>query len=653
MTATKYFAQMAPGILGLAKSGLFGVMSILIIMLPFFSRELCGQHLSQTPQSYLEKLKRQTEKDRLWQSRGWQTLLHYERNNSGWESEIDSPSFFISKMGKTDPKAELYATLNAFFVEPELPDKLELHPQCRYVARYEWLDRNLGFDEDRLPRQNCQDFENWYRQIDPQSVSLIFAEYYVQAPASIFGHTLLRIDSAGRQHSTLLGQAINYAAIVDEESYNPFSFAFRGVFGGYRGVFSIYPYYLAVQGYNDIEVRDMWEYRLNLTDDEISLMIKHLWELKHVQFDYYFFKENCSYHLLSLLEVARPSLNLKNPTAFWTLPADTVKQIVEVKDFVDLRRYRPSIYSKIHLQYELMDDRDREIYYEMSRASDLIYPKQWEMLPKERKAKIFDLLDLYFSFYQDAETIGIQEKVLAQRAELQIVLPDDVLLPAKSPPEKGHGSLTIGIFAGHSNKGKRSLDFYFRPALHDLLDVDAGYLAYSQVEFFSGRARICESNQELELDTITLANIISLVPITHLGPSVSWKLNTSIKRLDSESCSGSGLYFALNPGLGISTDIFDGVLYTFGELSFEMGEHLKTEGQAAAGISIGYVLSFLERFKLHLEGARFYSNFEQDNLDDRGLFGASYHFNKDVGIRVNWQSRNKYHRGLVGVNFHF
>jgi hypothetical protein len=84
----------------------------------------------------------------------------------------------------------------------------------------------------------------------------------------------------------------------------------RGIFGGYRGYFSTIPYYLKVQEYRDIENRDIWEYRLNLTEPQIRRLLMHAWELGNASFDYYFFKENCSYHLLSLLEYADPSLHL-------------------------------------------------------------------------------------------------------------------------------------------------------------------------------------------------------------------------------------------------------------------------------------------------------------------------------------------------------
>ena len=63
-----------------------------------------------------------------------------------------------------------------------------------------------------------------------------------------------------------------------------------------------------------LENRDVWEYELNLEPHEIERLLAHTWELGFTRFDYYFFDENCSYHLLSLLDVARPGVELTDPS---------------------------------------------------------------------------------------------------------------------------------------------------------------------------------------------------------------------------------------------------------------------------------------------------------------------------------------------------
>ncbi len=119
------------------------------------------------------------------------------------------------------------------------------------------------------------------------------------------------------------------------------AFAFKGLFGLYHGKFSIAPYYLKVKVYGDIENRDIWEYRLNLTEKEIDRLLRHVWEMRFAWFDYYFFDENCSYHLLSLLEVARPGLHLTDRFSLWVIPSETIRAMDEA-GLVKKVRFRPA-----------------------------------------------------------------------------------------------------------------------------------------------------------------------------------------------------------------------------------------------------------------------------------------------------------------------
>ena len=65
--------------------------------------------------------------------RTWQVLLHYRPKGEGRESVIDDPRFFLAPTGKTDPGAELAATIRGIFAPAESGDE---HPRCRFPARY-------------------------------------------------------------------------------------------------------------------------------------------------------------------------------------------------------------------------------------------------------------------------------------------------------------------------------------------------------------------------------------------------------------------------------------------------------------------------------------------------------------------------------------
>ena len=69
----------------------------------------------------------------------------------------------------------------------------------------------------------------------------------------------------------------------------------------------------------------MWEYRLNLSEEETKRMIWHISELNEIYLNYYFFQKNCSYNLLYLLEAARPTLNLVNKFKMAVMPIETIR----------------------------------------------------------------------------------------------------------------------------------------------------------------------------------------------------------------------------------------------------------------------------------------------------------------------------------------
>ena len=92
---------------------------------------------------YLEELVNLAHQAKLADDREWHLLLHYRENLfGGHTSEQDDPGFFMSPDGKTDPQAELDATLKQFFSD-ELVGRSNQPAQCAFIARYHWLRERL------------------------------------------------------------------------------------------------------------------------------------------------------------------------------------------------------------------------------------------------------------------------------------------------------------------------------------------------------------------------------------------------------------------------------------------------------------------------------------------------------------------------------
>ena len=141
---------------------------------------------------YLENLIERASKESLANNRYWRVLLHYREDLfGGVTSEVDDPGFFLAPGGKTDPHAELRATLMAFFSD-ELMGPSRQPAQCAFVARYHWLKTRLSFDDDRLHSVQCDRFTQWFHELNAEAVTLIFPSAFMNNPASMFGHTLLR-----------------------------------------------------------------------------------------------------------------------------------------------------------------------------------------------------------------------------------------------------------------------------------------------------------------------------------------------------------------------------------------------------------------------------------------------------------------------------
>src|SRR5262245_51179791 len=129
--------------------------------------------------AYLVELINKSIQAKLVSEREWHLLLHYRKNLfGGYTSEQDDPGFFMSSNGKTDPQAELDATLKQFFSDEPI-GRSKQPAQCAFIARYTWLKQQLSFDETRLPPIACERFERWFTDFEAQSITLIFPSAFL------------------------------------------------------------------------------------------------------------------------------------------------------------------------------------------------------------------------------------------------------------------------------------------------------------------------------------------------------------------------------------------------------------------------------------------------------------------------------------------
>ncbi len=470
------------------------------------------------------QLLKKAEERRLSVHPEWRRLLHFAPHNLGLanKSEVDDDQFFLSPNGKEDAQAELDATIRALF-SAKTGDEAE---RCRFIGRKRWLEQQLDF---KLPEDDCLRYRKWIDSLNPERVTLILPAAYLNNPASMFGHTFLRVDPKGQGRSErLLSYGINYAAnTVDQQGV---LYAFKGIFGGYQGYFSILPYYVQVKDYSDLENRDIWEYELALTEPEVRRLLDHLWELRGIASDYYFFDENCSYHLLDLLEVARPNLNLKQKFIGPVIPSDTVRAVLENTGLLVHTEFRPSLRSVIA-------ERSAGLSAEERRQAVMLATGDPQSFHAARSSvvnpKTIDTAQDYASFlwFSKPEREAFFKERTYQLTALRSTLPNPA--PAPPPalpprPEQGHRTARTSLGGGF-DEGDAYAQLEFRASYHDLLDPEPGYTKGAQIQLLNAALRL--TDDQLQVERVEVVDILSLGFRNEFFRPISWSVSSGLERL--------------------------------------------------------------------------------------------------------------------------
>jgi hypothetical protein len=595
---------------------------------------------------YLEELVNLAHRAKLADDREWQLLLHYRENIFGGQtSEQDDPGFFMSPDGKTDPQAELDATLKQFFSD-ELVGRSKQPAQCAFIARYHWLRERLKFDDSRLQKMPCQRFDRWFNEFEAQSITLIFASAFLNNPASMFGHTFLRIDQKGQTEQTrILAYTINYAAYVPPDA--GIAYPILGIFGGYSGYFSTYPYYLKVQEYRDFENRDIWEYRLNFTENQVRRLLMHAWELGNAAFDYFFFKENCSYHLLALLEYADPTLHLTDEFLFWTVPAETVRLIASKPGLVSSIAYRPSRSNVIRRKRESLSFHERALADRITQDLGALMSPEFAQLSLTRKAFLLDLASDYLRYRMDTADSpppDLKEQnraILTARSQLRIPSEPFSIVPFAKQPELGHKTSRASVGSGWRNDDTFE-EFTVRAGYHDLLDPEIGYTPDAQIELASISLRHYNRADQTRIERATLANVMSLSPMDSLFHMPSWKINVGMNTIRFGGCQLCSNGVA-NGGIGAALEshwLKREVLFAFAEAEANYSHAYEENHRVGGGGTVGLLADLTDRWKLMASGTYLRFPLGDKSDDFRWFVGQRYTLSRNWAIRLEYNHRD-------------
>lgn len=552
----------------------------------------------------------------------WLNALHYKK---GWlfglSSEADSDSFFFHKDGDSNPKLEFEASMNALIAP--LSGDPNKHAQCRFPTRTKIAKRLIPSLSSKL-NIKCPEYEKFKSKISAKSASLVFSSYYLDTPASAFGHTLMRFskykDPKEGESFELLDHAVNYSANVTTN--NALIYGLMGLSGGFKGEFAFMPYFYKVREYNDYESRDIWDYHLNLTDDELDTVVSHVWEMKQTWFAYWYLTENCSYHMLSLLDVANPKWRLAERNPYFVVPVDTIQTVKETPGLLKEVRFRPSKRRTVKYRLAQMTAKEKELFD--TQAKDFTKPIDLEALDNESKANVLDAT-MDFLDYKYSEEILMnnstpstwKRKFLIARSKLGLKSEKiDMPFPTKEQPQIGHKSRRIAIGAGSAGLNDDFALVEYRFTLHDLLDNPTGHNKDAWMEMGNFKFRYHPeverrgNSSMFRFDEFSLFHVVSLSPLEQYFSTMTWTARVGSKIVKDRGCD-----FCFTPmmrvGAGLSQD-FDWLVYYFMiSTEAEVAKDISRRGyRLGSGPDGGIILRLHDRFQALLRGEyirRFFS----------------------------------------------
>lgn len=468
-----------------------------------------------------------------WLRFQWLNLYQYKSSYFGkHNSEIKSKSYFFSQEGPSSPKKEYESAIFAFQDTKKKWGTQNQPAACVFPARKKILEKlsNIIF-----PNVSCPDLVDWKERIDAHYVSVVFAGAYGGNPASILGHTFFRFYSKKKEElgDNLLSYSVGFLANPDP-SDNRITYVLRGLFGGYPGFYQIEAHYIKVGLYNNAESRDLWEWPLNLSKNEVELFVEHFWELIfNAQSPYYFLDENCSYRITRALGVLR---ELKEMDMV-VIPSETIRLLQDGDLTSGSVGFRPSVLRRMYFKIDHMNQPQIDSFY--------LAMKDPLLLKENNDPLVLDALIDYWMHrnfkkqtHLDLQESDLMEQTLKKRASL---VANSTLGESSqaiqsyyqlAPITEGHRPKMISAL-GNPNSSNGSFTLSYRQGLHPEWMSSQGYDNIQMVEFlgFDLTKKLNTTTYfERELDwRLLLVEIKSLRSLLSNDSGLSWGFSVGLK----------------------------------------------------------------------------------------------------------------------------
>lgn len=489
----------------------------------------------------------------------WLTLNYYNKTvTGGYKSDIINHDFFLSKDGINNPDAEFIEFKR--YLKEYISSGKNIEIMCRFPARLSLFQSNYDWAKN-IKRPVCTDFENKNRPDKITSVSLVLANGYFENPGSYYGHNLLKFNYGDtRLSQESVDASINYGANATDSPGNP-KYVFKGLLGLYDANYTRNNDFIYTNAYTNLQMRDVWEYELNLTKDDIRALAEHSWEMSFAKFKYYFLSDNCAHRISNLIAFLRGSDTFKIH-GFWLTPVQVTRKLNDA-GLIKKISYQPSLQTVFFKKYKKASKAERILFNKFFRSNDLEKKVLVGNLNPDTLVMALDYLDLEVAKItlkrKDEQKIVLLNKqraviLNALYAKPASAVKNDFKVP--EPEATAYSKHTSVIRIGYGwNRDNDFIKIGYRATNNDLLNIPKSGQEFSQ--FYMGNFELKKSDNDVKISKFILAEVMNLdtnpLPMS-LTKKFSWHFKADYSERNNlcYDCSNAGIEAKLGKAIRLN-----------------------------------------------------------------------------------------------------
>ncbi|MDX1763926.1 MAG: DUF4105 domain-containing protein, partial [bacterium] len=477
-------------------------------------------------------------------------------------------------------------------------------------------------------------------------------------PASTFGHALLKLNTDSTDdESGLFDLVLNYGAVVPENEATS-TYVLRGLFGGYEAGFSDKYFYTQDLVYTRTEFRDIWDYKLNLSDDQRILLVFHIWEIIGKKFTYYFLDKNCAYRLAELIELATDE-ELLDHAHLWYIPVEMFHRLKAVDKvrresgdagLIQSVRFIPSSQRVLYHQLGQLLPQEIKAANTIIKEGHAAMPGHVKAFMPDRQIEILDALLAYHQYQLVAEEptpdIGrrkAKDQILLERLRLPARIEPRPEVPELNSPAQGSRPMAIGIGVARDWDGESYWRAQWAPFSQELVGLNS--LEGSELAVLDLIVGLKDEGNAFidQLDFVRVRKL-NTAPVAVVGERQwAWQLRATTRRTghDEEGSRDTFIRF----GAGISREwkkMF--VIYAMTDVA---GHRLSPHARLRPHIGISARMGAL--------GAWGYVGAETTNsgAEFRDVWGGKlqYHLSSQQAFRVQVSNENNARTSISFISY--